>query len=242
MTRFGAALRAEMEARGWSARELAMRSATPVNTVKGWLRGQVPRQRGMERLCSALGLRYGALGEPSRAPEPNVSGEPATRRQEVARAVRAGEGADAIAARLGMTSKAVERLARQAKARPRPVTPAPKEPVAAWERALMAAPSQMQPWCAVCGATGPLERHHVVYRSQGGTDGPVVTLCRACHMACHAHTLHLRFVRTPAVAHSLAYGQGGHWEWMRTERPLGEFAALGTEDGWHAIRRRSDER
>jgi 5-methylcytosine-specific restriction endonuclease McrA len=41
--------------------------------------------------------------------------------------------------------------------------------------------------CTQCSATDPLEVHHIVYRSQGGTDelDNLTTLCEPCHTAIH---------------------------------------------------------
>jgi len=41
---------------------------------------------------------------------------------------------------------------------------------------LMGAPSITGPYCALCGDT-PTTLHHLVPRSQGGVDGPVISLC-----------------------------------------------------------------
>ena len=52
------------------------------------------------------------------------------------------------------------------------------------------------PFCCLCGATGIIEMHHVLRRSQGGTTGPQVPLCRECHQAHHdgRHTLAFEYV------------------------------------------------
>lgn len=45
-----------------------------------------------------------------------------------------------------------------------------------------------KPRCARCySPNGPLERHHVLRRSQGGTDKDVVLMCRACHREIHQY-------------------------------------------------------
>ena len=63
-------------------------------------------------------------------------------------------------------------------------------------------------FCEYCGVCRPinngLEIHHIVYRSQGGTDDieNICCLCRACHNAAHAEKLtgkelteiHLKFM------------------------------------------------
>lgn len=58
-----------------------------------------------------------------------------------------------------------------------------------YEKELMQAPSiPPQPHCAIawCGSTDCVEGHHVVFRSQGGEDGPTVPLCRRCHDRIHS--------------------------------------------------------
>lgn len=59
-------------------------------------------------------------------------------------------------------------------------------------------------YCRVCGHTGDTELHHIVPRSRGGHDGPVVELCGfgnnlrdadgrlLCHGLAHAHRLHFK--------------------------------------------------
>lgn len=104
---------------------------------------------------------------------------------------------------------------------------------------LMDAPSVRLDRCAVCGAPGPLEQHHVVRRSQGQLvrDGkalpkPTVTLCGMgsnlgdghrlwCHGMAHHHLLHLR------------YTERG-WEWLRTREPTRYDVAL-TMGGWRRL-------
>jgi hypothetical protein len=44
-------------------------------------------------------------------------------------------------------------------------------------------------FCVICGKPAS-ELHHMVYRSHGGTDGPLVSLCRDCHNKEHLHLLH----------------------------------------------------
>jgi hypothetical protein len=58
--------------------------------------------------------------------------------------------------------------------------------------ALMSAPSLTPGRCAYC-CEYPTERHHVVRRSQGGTNGPVIELCRDCHHDAHQMRLHFRY-------------------------------------------------
>ena len=58
---------------------------------------------------------------------------------------------------------------------------------------LMDKPSLTPGRCVVCGAIGTT-KHHVVPRSQGGTDGPVLELCgdgaRGCHGKAEGRRLH----------------------------------------------------
>lgn len=52
---------------------------------------------------------------------------------------------------------------------------------------LMDAPSLPDsPFCCVCGSTYKVENHHVVRRSQGGTLGPTLPLCKECHTRHHS--------------------------------------------------------
>lgn len=45
--------------------------------------------------------------------------------------------------------------------------------------------------CALCDDTRGLQIHHVVHRSQGGTDSPhnLITLCWKCHAVAHGTVL-----------------------------------------------------
>lgn len=45
-------------------------------------------------------------------------------------------------------------------------------------------------WCCVCGQP-KTDGHHVVYRSHGGKDKHIISLCRECHRL--AHVARLRF-------------------------------------------------
>ena len=139
---------------------------------------------------------------------------------------------------LKVSGKVVSRVLRQARARPREATPAPKDCVPEWLRATMAAPSYESRACPVCGSPGPLERHHLVRRSQGGSKGPTVTLCHDCHMAVHAQRLHIRWVPVAHTAYGLAYGcSGGHYEYLRRE---GSTFELMDEPGWRRFNARRD--
>ena len=104
---------------------------------------------------------------------------------------------------------------------------------------LMDGPSIWADRCVVCGATSPLERHHVVRRSQGQLvrDGrvvkkPVLTLCGRgnvlsmggrpfCHGLAHHQMLHFRFT--------------GRWEYLRTSEPTRYTDALAMP-GWAPLR------
>lgn len=103
---------------------------------------------------------------------------------------------------------------------------------------LMDAPSVRLDRCAVCGASSPLEQHHVVRRSQGQLvrDGrilpkPTVTLCgvgnilgsgrrRYCHGMAHHQMLHFRYT--------------DRWEWLATEAPTRYEVALSMR-GWRPL-------
>lgn len=40
-------------------------------------------------------------------------------------------------------------------------------------------------WCPICGKSIYLQEHHVIFRSQGGHDGPKVYICFECHERRH---------------------------------------------------------
>ena len=87
--------------------------------------------------------------------------------------------------------------------------------------------------CAICGRWGRTELHHVVPRSQGGTDGPVISLCGAGnglydgsgrpfhHGMAHHHMLHFRW-------------DGRSWWYLVTEHPTKYYKTLDM-DGWRQI-------
>lgn len=103
---------------------------------------------------------------------------------------------------------------------------------------LMDAPSVETPWCAVCGKTGHIERHHMVRRSAGRLyrDGievpkPTITLCgfgnaSGCHGLAHQGRLHFK------------YEDG--LLWYRIGEPMPYQRALET-GGWVPLRRCGDE-
>lgn len=74
---------------------------------------------------------------------------------------------------------------------------------------LMEGPSVETPYCCVCGARWPLNRHHVVKRSAGEryVNGvrlpkPTLMLCGSgnasgCHGKAHQGRLHFRYVKQP---------------------------------------------
>ncbi len=108
------------------------------------------------------------------------------------------------------------------------------------ERALMDGPDvhadDAFPCCVVCGSPYPhIERHHVVFRSQGGGDGPTLDLCSAggnnlrddrgrvtCHGAAHHRMLHFRLVN-------------GQWWYLWTQEPTKYDKALAMR-GWIPLR------
>lgn len=112
--------------------------------------------------------------------------------------------------------------------------------------------------CAVCGATWPLNQHHIVYRSAGKmfrhgveVEKPTITLCGngntgGCHGRAHAHLLHFRWVKAEVPDPSVGYQprshpftvRGGHWEYLETEEPMSEFEALEVEEGWKPVNSR----
>ena len=88
------------------------------------------------------------------------------------------------------------------------------------EAALMERPSILADSCCVCGGHGWLERHHVVFRSQGGAKGPRLTLCRDCHGKAHERRLHFRWA--------------DGWEALTTPTATKCDTALGME-GWRRL-------
>lgn len=97
----------------------------------------------------------------------------------------------------------------------------------------MDAPSIVLPYCAVCGRSDRVEQHHVVFRSQGGKDGPVISLCgfgnnlgnltgrRYCHGLAHHRMLHFKY-------------EDGGWWYLRTEEPTKYYKAL-EMPGWRKL-------
>lgn len=98
------------------------------------------------------------------------------------------------------------------------------------DRETMRAPSVEGDCCAVCGRY-PAERHHVVFRSQGGGDGPTIPLCghgntSGCHGKAHGRLLHFRWVADVTDDDGL-----GHWEYLEADAPIRPSDAL-RSDGW----------
>ena len=109
------------------------------------------------------------------------------------------------------------------------------------QRAMMGAPSIhadiFDPRCCICGISGHirhLESHHVVYRSQGGANGPTIDVCSAggnalydanggmtCHGALHHHYLSVNYA-------------DGRWWYLWTSEPTRFDKAL-QMDGWKPI-------
>lgn len=99
-------------------------------------------------------------------------------------------------------------------------------------RPLMDCPSIRDERCVWCGATWPLNQHHLVYRSQGELyrDGrklekPTVTLCGSgnasgCHGKAHQRRLHFKY-------------EDGLWG-LETAEPTKYEKALDM-DGWRRI-------
>jgi len=46
-----------------------------------------------------------------------------------------------------------------------------------------------QPYCQLCGSTEWLEIHHIVYRSENGSNDErnLIRLCKKCHMMVHGN-------------------------------------------------------
>lgn len=89
------------------------------------------------------------------------------------------------------------------------------------EKPLMEAPDLVRPWCVVCGRKSA-EKHHVVFRSHGGSDGPVLSLCgwgnsSGCHGLAHSYMLHFRY--------------SDRWQYLKTRKPIKYQNAL-EKKGW----------
>ncbi len=117
----------------------------------------------------------------------------------------------------------------------------PRDTLALAYRPLMELGSVETDRCAICGRAYPLERHHIVWRSQGKMfrDGreipkPTIVLCGFgnnlkgpdgrfyCHGKAHHHMLHFRNV-------------GGELAYLLTEEPTDYMRALEME-GWRIWR------
>lgn len=120
-------------------------------------------------------------------------------------------------------------------------------------RPLMAGASVKAPYCVVCGASAPLNQHHVVRRGagklyRGGVElkKPTLTLCGSgntggCHGLAHSQMLHFRWVQSAEPTGQGFVGKqttvnGGHWEYLRTAEPIKALKAQSIEDGWKLIR------
>lgn len=59
--------------------------------------------------------------------------------------------------------------------------------------------------CALCDSTRGLQIHHVIKRSQGGTNDPqnLITLCMYCHAVAHG----TRFPECPAYMNAVETGE-----------------------------------
>lgn len=93
------------------------------------------------------------------------------------------------------------------------------------DEALMGKPSIESIWCPFCGKPST-NRHHIVYRSRGGKDGPTITVCgfgnaSGCHGKLHSHLLHLRYT--------------DRWEYLETKEPTKYQTAL-EMDGWRELK------
>ncbi|MBQ2680425.1 MAG: hypothetical protein IJF97_00660 [Eggerthellaceae bacterium] len=94
-----------------------------------------------------------------------------------------------------------------------------------YQKALMDKPSIETEACAICGRYVRTQRHHIVLRAQGGTDGPTVTLCGygnagGCHGAAHGQMLHFRYT--------------DRWQYLETDVPVKYEKALDME-GWRDV-------
>lgn len=90
---------------------------------------------------------------------------------------------------------------------------------------LMSAPSWETLLCPFCGKRFQ-SRHHIVYRSRGGENGPTITVCgvdnvSGCHGLIHQGFLHLDF-------------REGRWFFLRSREPCSIDTALQII-GWKAV-------
>lgn len=111
----------------------------------------------------------------------------------------------------------------------------------------MRGPSLTPGWCAVCGRPHP-EAHHIVPRSLGGADGPVIHLCgrgnalfdalgnELHHGLVENHRLWLWFNdgEDADIAPALPQHSRGCWCYLLSARPINEMDAL-ARLGWRAI-------
>lgn len=120
---------------------------------------------------------------------------------------------------------------------------------------LMEGCSVETPYCAVCGRTSPLNRHHVVRRGAGqlvrhgvAMPKPTIMLCGSgnaggCHGLAHANRLHFRWVvdRIPCYDAGTSFNlpctvtvDGGHWEYRLFPEPVKYSTAL-KAPGWRPL-------
>ena len=92
-----------------------------------------------------------------------------------------------------------------------------------YHRRMMNRPDHTPPWCSWCGAQS-VTFHHIVPRSQGGKDGPRITLCghgtAGCHGKAEDKRLHLKW-------------DDGWWG-LETAQPTKYDTALELE-GWRKL-------
>ncbi len=105
--------------------------------------------------------------------------------------------------------------------------------------------SNAQGLCVVCLRAPATDRHHVVFRSAGGGDGPMLSLCRECHERAHQRRLHFRWVdgkwqwgRNPGDnpgGYDVSVARGGHWEYLFT-RSATKYADALKSRLWRPLR------
>lgn len=96
-----------------------------------------------------------------------------------------------------------------------------------YQKEMMQAPSVKSDLCVICGRPAQ-SQHHVIPRSQGGTNGPTMSVCgvgneSGCHGRIHAHLIHFSW--------STILG----WEYLITDEPMKYEKAL-REKGWMEVR------
>lgn len=85
--------------------------------------------------------------------------------------------------------------------------------------------------CALCDSNRGLQIHHVIHRSQGGSDSPqnLITVCWRCHAVLHGTRLPEypdwmgpENLEQAAIEYVADYYAGSWWPWEKTWREMRE--------------------